>query len=101
MGNVVLKAYRGLWRFAEPLLKRPKRLKEDFEERLVPDGWPAMATGRAASRHFSAPASLRTWIQAASGGDAWLLHPLLPAPVDAFSEHPVLVSRPLHILCTT
>ena len=101
MGNVLLRAYGGLWRLAEPLLRRHKRLRDDFEERLVPDGWPAMAAGRAAFLNFKAPASLRLWIQAASAGEAWLLHSLLPAIVEEFASHPMLVSRPLHILCTS
>ena len=57
-----LAAYGWLWRAARPCLARHRRLKEGFAERLVPDGW-------------ARPADL--WIQAASGGEAYLVWTLL------------------------
>lgn len=57
-----LKAYSLLWKAARPCLARHKRLKEGFVQRLVPDDW-------------ARPADL--WIQAASGGEAYLAWTLL------------------------
>ena len=57
-----LKAYGWLWKAVRPCLARHKRLKEGFVERLVPEGW-------------ARPADL--WIQAASGGEAYLVWTLL------------------------
>lgn len=93
--QLLLKAYGALWRAAQPLLRRHKRLKPGFEQRLVPDDW------------FSPPPAhpeaepVRLWVQAASGGEAWLAHSLLPALREAFAEYPFLAGRPLHALCTT
>ena len=57
-----LKAYGLLWKMARPCLARHKRLQEGFGQRLVPDDW-------------ARPADL--WIQAASGGEAYLAWTLL------------------------
>lgn len=51
-------AYTGLWRALRPVLARHKRLKHGFEERLVPYNW---------ASHCD------IWIQAASGGEAYLV----------------------------
>lgn len=69
-GNIVpprllgpaLTVYGWLWKAAKPYLARHKRLKEGFAERLVPEDW-------------AQPAPL--WIQAASGGEAYLAWTLL------------------------
>lgn len=58
--------YSGLWELAKPFLRRHKRLKKGFEERLVPDAWPY--------QNLQAPI---VWIQAASGGEARLIAPIL------------------------
>lgn len=60
-----LAQYGALWRLARPVLRRHKRLREDFALRLAPDEW--------------APPSGGTdlWIQAASGGEAFLVRRLL------------------------
>ena len=60
--GAALAAYGWLWKAARPCLARHKRLKEGFAERLVPDNW-------------ARPADL--WIQAASGGEAYLVWTLL------------------------
>ena len=57
-----LKTYGLLWKAARPCLARHKRLKEGFAQRLVPEDW-------------ARPTDL--WIQAASGGEAYLAWTLL------------------------
>lgn len=96
MGSeMLLGVYSGLWRAATPLLRRHKRLREGFADRLVPDGWPWFPEATT-----GAP-PLRLWIQAASGGEAWLVHSLLPALERALAAVPTLAARPLQALCTT
>ena len=60
------RAYRALWTAACPFLKHRPRLKDGWEERLVPDNWLepefSAVTGHAAD----------IWMQAASGGEARL-----------------------------
>jgi len=159
--HLLLGVYGGLWRAAEPFLRRNKRLAEGFADRLLPEGWPhetqgsasfcrdtssglLCATGqdqRADSPHpvarpsgvacgnvqfrypaeLSAPSSkaapsssddkmkrypLRLWIQAASGGEAWLAHSLVPALVRELEVRAGQQSTDgplprLHVLCTT
>lgn len=115
---ILLHLYGATWRLATPLLRRHKRLSAGFEERLVPDGWP-FAGGEP-------PSGPVIWVQAASGGEAKLVHSLVralgellasvggdtpPAPVcvgtpspspaqgstrSSSADHP-----PLTLLCTT
>lgn len=80
-GHVFLTRLYGLaWRLARPVLRRNKRLADGFERRLVPDDW-------------AIPCDV--WLQAASGGEAYLvwetLAALPPAPEGA----------PLRVLVTT
>ena len=102
--RLFLGAYSGLWRAAQPLLRRHKRLRDDFARRLVPDDW--LAAGQpgpaAAVPDIPGPGAppLRVWVQAASGGEAWLVHSLVPALAEALAGHPALASRPLCLLCT-
>ncbi len=58
----LLAAYGGVWRLARPLLRRNARLAEGYDQRLVPNCW-------AGSAHI--------WVQAASGGEAYLAWELL------------------------
>ena len=74
-------AYGLLWRCARPFLRRHKRLRRDFDERLVPSSWAP-----------SGPVDV--WIQAASGGEAFLARQLL-------TELGKLASHPLRLLCTS
>ena len=60
--GLALKVYGWLWKAARPYLSRHKRLREGFAQRLAPEGW-------------ARPAEL--WIQAASGGEAYLVWALL------------------------
>lgn len=100
LGNsLLLGVYSGLWRIAKPVLRRNGRLREGFAQRLVPDGWPAEPAAQQDASSFAPP--LRIWIQAASGGEAWLTHPLVPALARACAAHARLADRPLSFLCTT
>lgn len=137
--KALLGLYGGLWTAARPFLRRHKRLREGFDERLVSPSWPdgidpvpdgthslpaeaepvsirpefdptrrdpvpdnaASTDDTPSPTHFSAPGALRIWIQAASGGEAWLVHSLAPALLQALGEHPKLTQRPAHLLCTT
>ncbi len=58
----LLAVYGGVWRLARPLLRRNARLAEGYDQRLVPNCW-------AGSAHI--------WVQAASGGEAYLAWELL------------------------
>ncbi|HIU16942.1 MAG TPA: 3-deoxy-D-manno-octulosonic acid transferase [Candidatus Avidesulfovibrio excrementigallinarum] len=63
--HVVLSRLYGLaWRLARPALRRNKRMADGWSRRLVPDDW-------------ARPADL--WIQAASGGEAYLVNELVNA----------------------
>ncbi|MDR2488081.1 MAG: 3-deoxy-D-manno-octulosonic acid transferase [Desulfovibrio sp.] len=114
LSRLFLAAYGGLWRMAHPLLRRHKRLREDFGQRLLPTDWgcspdPPVTEGSSGyTGGMPDPASradalrpLRLWIQAASGGEAWLVHSLVPALRESLAAHPVLADRPVHVLCTT
>lgn len=72
--RLLLGAYGGLWRAAQPILRRHTRLKDGFAGRLLPEGWPFTPKAPAPPLHC-----WRFWIQAASGGEAWLAHSLIPA----------------------
>lgn len=58
----LLSVYGGVWRLARPLLRRNARLADGYGQRLAPDGW-------AGAAHL--------WVQAASGGEAYLAWELL------------------------
>jgi len=58
----LLAIYGGVWRLARPLLRRNARLAQGYDQRLAPDGWAEAA---------------RLWVQAASGGEAYLAWELL------------------------
>ncbi len=70
--------YSILWRLIRPFLQHHKRLRKGFEQRLVPYNWSDSAD---------------VWIQAASGGEAYLVRTLL--------EHIPLQNRSLRFLLTT
>ncbi len=98
--HTLLRLYGATWRLATPLLRRHKRLRAGFEERLVPDGWPfaeAEASHTPAPLPASAPAPHPCgpqprgpviWIQAASGGEAKLVHSLVRALAEALGTQP-------------
>lgn len=60
--TLLLKAYGALWTFARPVLRRNARLRNGLDQRMVPADW-AVKTD--------------IWIQAASGGEAYLVWELL------------------------
>jgi len=94
--RLLLGVYGGLWRAAAPFLRRKQRLAQGFAERLAPDGWPFVP--RETKRQNGA---LRLWIQAASGGEAWLVHSLV-RELEARRAQSAAGSPPhLEILCTT
>lgn len=76
------------WRLARPVLRRHRRLSEGFAWRLVPKNWSGVnpaEDGRRDSR-------IDVWIQAASGGEAYLAWELLKSLADG---------APLSALVTT
>lgn len=82
-----LAPYGLLWRAARPFLRRHKRLRGDFPSRMVPASWALPWSGQT-----------DIWIQAASGGEAYLARQLLEALLAMASLHP---QQPLRILCTS
>lgn len=60
--NMMLAVYGTAWRIARPVLDRNKRLKNGLAQRLVPYGWSKRA---------------HVWVQAASGGEAYLAWQML------------------------
>lgn len=94
LNELLLKAYGGLWTAASPLLRRHKRLADGFEQRLVPQGWPGLPQKTAES-------GPRVWLQAASGGEAWLAHSLLPAFNALLAPARAPGEPPATILCTS
>ncbi|MDR2160888.1 MAG: 3-deoxy-D-manno-octulosonic acid transferase [Desulfovibrio sp.] len=81
-----LNLYSLAWQAARPLLRRHSRLSGDFEQRLAAEGWP----------HFPPASGPCIWLQAASGGEAWLIQTLV-AGLLALPDPPL----PLCLLCTT
>ena len=77
-----LKVYELLWKAARPCLARHKRLKAGFASRLAPENW-------------AEPAEL--WIQAASGGEAYLVGTLLR---EAARDHAAGLAVPSMLLST-
>lgn len=75
--------YELAWKLAKPFLKKHKRLRDGYAERLVQGRWTELAG--------SEPAAL--WIQAASGGEAYLALELL--------KHLPADRENLHVLCTS
>lgn len=74
------------WRLARPVLRRHKRLANGFAWRLVPPDW----SGGAGARER--PGRVDVWIQAASGGEAYLAWEILERLADG---------APLSALVTT
>ncbi len=75
--------YGLLWFAVKPFLKRHKRLSEGYGERIVGGSWLELARKN--------PVSL--WIQASSGGEAYLTLELL--------KHISAEHAGMHILCTS
>lgn len=77
--------YALLWRLAQPFAARHKRLKDDFPLRLAPEEW-------------RPPFPADYWIQAASGGESFLVRQLLEE-LNARAEQ--TARTPLRVLCTS
>jgi len=94
--RLLLGVYGGLWRAVAPFLRRNKRLAEGFADRLLPDGWPF-------APRETTDGKIRLWVQAASGGEAWLVHSLVPALVRELEVRVIQQGGPsrLEVLCTT
>ncbi|GHV54001.1 3-deoxy-D-manno-octulosonic acid transferase [Deltaproteobacteria bacterium] len=82
--NLFLAAYSLLWRAARPLLRRHKRLRDDFALRLAPKEW-------------RTDGAVDLWMQAASGGEAYLARQLLGELEKRCAEKAVT----LRILCSS
>ena len=78
----MLGEYALLWRLARPFIARHKRLRDDFPLRMVPEEW-------------KPPFPADLWIQAASGGESFLVRQLLG------ELHSLADASPLRILCTS
>lgn len=77
--RIVLRGAYGLaWAAARPFLRRHKRLQEGFSWRLVPEDWsgPATRTGEGDTEQIRY-AETDIWLQAASGGEAYLVWELI------------------------
>lgn len=96
-GSFLRTLYGSLWRAAIPVLKRHKRLKVGFGERLVPDTWPTDDFTLAQQAGRPCPT---LWLQAASGGEATLLFPLIEAFCAEYGRLQPNSPLPL-FLCTT
>lgn len=105
--TLLLKVYGFAWALARPVLRRNKRLREGFSWRLVPEDWSGLPITKPAVESSSEqspprsevlkkgkktvspetnkrnvppptiPAHIDVWIQAASGGEAYLAWELL------------------------
>ncbi|MDR1243327.1 MAG: 3-deoxy-D-manno-octulosonic acid transferase [Deltaproteobacteria bacterium] len=82
--------YALLWKAARPFLRRHKRLADGFAERLVPPGWP-FTPEMQARPSFGLKSACRIWIQAASGGEAYVCAELLKQLAQGGNPH---------VLCT-
>lgn len=91
-------AYSLAWAAARPFLRRNKRLQEGFPQRLVPDGWPGpMSDTGGGKKSTSTEADI--WLQAASGGEAYLVWELLAHLAVLCEEKGA--PEPLRVLTTT
>ena len=86
--SIVLRLFSGLyglaWQAARPLLRRHKRLAQGFAQRLAPSNWLDSGT-------------VDCWVQAASGGEAYLVRQL----VQELAQNLPPSGSPLRLLCTS
>ena len=93
-------AYGLAWLAARPVLCRHKRLQEGFPQRLVPDGWPGPALGMETGDEGASPRTkVDIWLQAASGGEAYLVWELLTHLAVLCEKRGT--PEPLYVLATT
>ncbi len=108
--RLLLAAYGSLWGLSRPLLRRHKRLKTNFAQRLVPATWAlpqpcavaADCFAHASAPMHSAPAvtSPIVWVQAASGGEAWLVEGLVNELQAQLAHHSAPFAS-ITLFCTT
>ena len=93
-------AYSLAWTAATPFLRRHKRLREGFMWRLVPEDWsgPVTRTG-SGDTEKTVHAEADIWLQAASGGEAYLVWELLSRI--AAQREQAGTPEPLRVLATT
>ena len=93
--------YGAAWSVARPVLKRHPRLKEGFAWRLVPDNWsgPVQKIGKGEAETLL-HAETDIWLQAASGGEAYLVWEILNSLI-ARQERLPTTPPPLRVLVTT
>lgn len=86
--SVALRLFTGLygltWQMARPFLRRHKRLAQGFAQRLAPQGW--LGSG-----------AVDCWVQAASGGEAYLVRQL----AQELAKNLPASTTPLRLLCTS
>lgn len=86
--SIALRLFSGLygltWQMARPFLRRHKRLAQGFAQRLAPQGW--LGSG-----------AVDCWVQAASGGEAYLVRQLAQELAKSLPAS----SPPLRLLCTS
>lgn len=75
--------YALAWALAKPLLKKHKRIREGYAERILGGAW----------SEFAKKEPVTLWVQAASGGEAYLTLALL--------KYIPKTHAPCHILCTS
>ncbi len=83
--------YALAWKGVAPLLRKNKRLREGFAQRMVPQEWP-WQEGEAPPQAHQQTAPL-VWVQAASGGEAWLAHSLALALQETLEAQPTLLPQ--------
>ena len=96
-GNLLIHLYGLAWTLARPILRRHHRLREGFSWRLVPDNWagPLTADGQ------KQPPQTDVWIQAASGGEAYLAWEIAARLPELRQKTGKQNGDPLHLLVTT
>lgn len=111
MVNILFGIYGTLWRCVTPWLRRQKRFCVGFKNRLAPQGWPwhiachlknnpnCSAYITSINHQSLCPQGKIVWIQAASGGEAWLVHSLVLALQELLHQNSTLPK--ITILATT
>lgn len=107
--SLLLKVYGFAWTLARPVLQHNKRLREGFSWRLVPEDWAGLQVasplGQATRKNTvpapTIPAHVDVWIQAASGGEAYLVWELLKRLPEALADSAAQHDKPLRVLVTT
>ncbi|MBQ4133800.1 MAG: 3-deoxy-D-manno-octulosonic acid transferase [Desulfovibrionaceae bacterium] len=88
LNRLIFSLYQGAWRLARPFLRRNKRLRDGWSERLAPETWISPFDG------------ITLWFQAASGGEAYLLAAVARILLKEW-DSAVMGGKKLRILGTT